>query len=503
MQARDPYGKAHIRRGAAYLIGGKAITSVAGIGTFVILVRALPVEQFAAYTVLFGLVELIDAITAVGLTQVLARYVPELHVGQQAGSLCRLVAYALAARMLVLSCFLALVFGFSSALLPYIGLAGWEWAFHAYLLVALFRVASISLFTVLESMLYQRSAQLGFGSVTVTRVILLAWFASGGMLDLETVIRIELATELIGSTIMLFAVVRGLPRRGPDGAHPSAWLQENFARMSVFGMKGFLQHLLILPYGGSVNRLLVGGALATPEVAWFGFAQSIADLMERYLPVRLLAGVIRPVLTARYVRDGKFRDLEVAGNVIFKINASLVCLASVVVFAGGVPLVAVITGGKYSENSVALLLLMCALVFMYSFRYMLDHLSNAVEMNGPLAWSNAVITASVIPGFLLLPVFGVYALPAANLVGLVAGSAVLVSRLRRAGFIYRYDLLNVAVLLGATAGSALAAELVRLVGSPWPVTVAAALVVFPVLLLLLRPWSGEERVLALSLVRRA
>lgn len=502
MTTSDPYSASRVSRGVAYLLGGKVVTSIAGAGTFLLLVQALPIEQFAAYSVLFALVELVDAITGVGLTHVLSRYVPELFVERRHGTLRRLLAITLALRGIVLAGFLILIYLVAPRFSPLIGLGDWEWAVKAYLAVVFVRVASATLFGVLESMLYQAIAQTGAALVIVVRFVLLTFAASHGALDLQAVIVIELVTDMLGCAVMLFAMTRAMPVKGTTEPNAVDWFRPNAARISEFGIKGYLQHLLIMPYGGATNRLLVGGALGGPDVALFGFAQSVADLMERYLPVKLLAGVIRPVLTARYARDREFSELEFVANLIFKTNAMLVCLAAVVIYAGGEGMISFITAGKYTDGGMKLLLLMCALVFMYSLRFMLDHISHAVERNGPLIWSNSVITASVLPGIALLPVLGVYALPAANVVGLVVGVAVLVWRLRADGFAYRYDLAGLAAMSVITAVGIGVGEFARVFDVGWLGAIAAAVAAFVCAVLAFKPFNSEERKLLVSMVRR-
>ncbi|MCO5101770.1 MAG: oligosaccharide flippase family protein [Burkholderiaceae bacterium] len=503
--ATDPYGTSRIFHGIAYLVGGKAITSIAGVGTFLLLVRVLSIEQFAAYTVLFALVEIFDTVTGVGLAHVLSRYVPELYAEHRGGALRRLVAYGLGLRFGVLALFLAAVYMLAPKVSPWIGLAGWEWAMRAYLLVVLARVAATTLFGVLESMLRQAIAQAGASVATLVRFLLLALLASNGSLDLEAVIVIELITELLGFAIMAIGSLYAVPAAdATDPLRDADWMRKNFRRMGEFGLKGYFQNLLILPYGGSTNRLLVGASLSSPEIALFGFAQSVADLMERYLPVRLLAGVIRPVLTARYVRDQRFSDLALAANIIFKVNAIIVCLAAVVIFAGGEPMLSLVTRGKYTESGVGLLLLMCLLVLMYSLRFMLDHVSHAVERNGPLIWSNAVITLCMLPGVALLPVFGVYALPVANIVGLVLGSLILIWRLDAEGFPYMHDLAATARMLAAAGLAFAVAAILRSIETGWIFCVAIAVAAFIAGIVALRPVGARERdAIAAILKRRA
>lgn len=503
MTRSDPYSTSRIASGVAYLVGGKLVSAFANISTFMLLVRGLPVEAFAAYTVLFAIAELADAVTGVGLSHVLSRYVPELHVQHRRRTLRLLLLYGLAARVLVAAAFLGVAYLLVPAIAPAIGLEQWQWAVKAYLLVVLVRITSLALFGILEAMLHQKISQVGASLVAVAKFGLLAAASAGG-LDLRTVIGIELATDALGVLIALMGILR-VTRREPAGSETdegAGWLRGNLRRMTAFGLKGYLQHLLILPYNGSTARLLVGGSLSAPEVALFGFAQSAAELMGRYLPVNLLSGVIRPVLTARYVRDQRFPDLVFAANMIVKISGALAAFVAVVTYSGGEALLGLVTKGKYGEGVVGLLLLMCALVFAYALRVSLDQVCHAVERNGPLIWSNILINLSVVPGVLLLPVLGVYAMPLSSMTGVFAGCLILVWRLRRGGFDYRHDVSGLLRLLAAMGVAMLAADAARWAEAGWAVSLAVGATSYALALLAFRPASADERALVLALVRR-
>lgn len=499
---RDPYTGSRIKRGVVYLVGGKAVVSIAGIGAFVLLARSLPIEQFAAYTVLSAMPDLVAAITGVGLIHVLSRYVPELNAQHRLRALRRLVAVVLALRMAVLAPFLAATFVLAPAIAPLIGLAGWEWAIQVYAVVVLTRISVMSLFSVLESLLRQGYAQLGFGLATVLRFLLFLLLAQSGEVDLRTVIIVELAADVVGLGVMSIGLLRALSHHAHERVNDKGWLHANLGRMTEFGLKGYLQHILILPFGGATNRVLVGGALTGSEVALFGFAQSVGELMERYLPAHLLAGVIRPVLAARYVRDRRFADVEVAANLIFKLNAVLICAASVVVFGGDEELLMLVSDGKYVDG-VGLLLVMCLLVLMFSLRHMLDHVAHAVERNGPLIWSNIVISLSMLPGLALMPSLGVFALPVANVVGVAAGCVILVWRLRAEGFEYRQDIAGLIRLLTATAFAYVACQSARWIGVNWVVATGAGLVVMAVATWALRPLESAEAILIRQMLQRS
>ncbi|MCM5571521.1 hypothetical protein M6I34_13455 [Burkholderiaceae bacterium FT117] len=503
MTRTDPYSGSRIARGVIHLLGGKALVSVAGIGTFLVLVQALPVEQFAAYTVLFALVELVDALSGVGVPHVLARYVPELYAAHRRRTVRHLVVVALALRGALLFAFAGVAYLLVPVVAPMVGLTGWEPAFRLYLVVVVLRVFAQAVFGVLESMLHQSLAQLGAGSVTLSRFVLLWGAAAQAKLDLHLVILIELATEAVGVLLLCGGLARTLSLRADDGGEDGAgWVRANLRRMLDFGFKGYLQHLLIMPFGGAVQRLIVGASLSTADVALFGFARSVADLARRYLPATMLAGVIRPVLTARYVSDRRFEDLVRAANLVFKVNAIGICLGIVVLHAGGRGLVDAVTSAKYGEGAVILLLLMLAVLLVSSLRLMLDHVSHAVERNGPLVVSNAVITLSILPGIAILPVAGVYALPLSNLLGLGFGCFVLVRWLRAGGFDYRYDAAGAGKMLLASAGGMAAGQVSTALQANWMLSVACAVLGFAVVAFASRPFDTADRALMAAMFRR-
>lgn len=494
LEQPNPYGASRIKRGLAFFLAGKILTSVGGIGTFVLLVRVLPVEQFAVYSVMFGLVDLVAAISSMGILHVVSRYVPEVYSRHLNSTLRRLIFGTLVMRLLILGVLLAVLHTLSTPISGLIGLEGWDWALRTYLFVVLTRVIALSLFSALESMLHQGLAQFGFTLVTVTRFSLLAILAYYGSLDLQTVIWIEIGTDLLGSTVMLIGLFRVLPSvRASRSEEDQGWIGQNLRRMADFGAKGYLQHMLLLPFGGPTDRLMVGARLPTPDMAIFGFAQWVLDLMERYLPTQMLIGMIRPVLTARWAANHRFDEIVFFTNLMLKINLLLIATAAVALIAGADDLVGFVTAGKYA-SAVPLLMLMLLLVALYSWRHVLDIATHTVEHNGPLIYAHTMLNLSVIPGFLLLPVLGVYALPVSHVVGMVAACLVLRWQLAKVGYVYHHDLRGVLrILLSLSFGAATAWLTPALL--PWPGVVAVAVLAYLVALVVLRPVNADEIVL--------
>jgi len=452
----NPYGAKRIRQGLVHLLLGKALTSIAGVGTMLLLVRELSLPDFAAYSILFGLVELVSAITGMGLVHVLTRYVPEAHAAHRHGVTRRLVLTLTCTRFAILTVALLALYQSADTIAPMIGLDSFEWALQAYLVVVLVRVVATTLFITLESLLHQGVAQTGMSTMTIVRFVALLGFVFFGQLDLHTVIMIEVATDLLGAGIMLIGLLRVLPSASDESINSPAsekgWIRSNAARMAKFGGKGYAQHILLVPFGGPTDRLLSGARLNTTQVAMFGFAQQIVDLMERYLPAQMFAGVIRPVLTARYSEGKGFGELVKVCNAVFKLNLFLIGGAAVGVAAGGRPFIDALTNGKEFPNVVPLILLMCLMVSLYTWRHILDMVTHTVEHNELLIVAHAIMNVSVIPGFLLMPYYGVFALPLSHVVGVSLGCGALLYGLSRLGMHFKHDLQGLMRLAMALAG---------------------------------------------------
>jgi len=493
--ADSPYSASRISKGIKHFLLGKGLTSIAGIGTLLFVVRALDIGEFAAYSILVGIVELLSAITNIGTGQIFTRFIPEVYAQGYRLALRKLVVTLLALRYVVLIATILLIYAFVPTISGWIGLEQWVPAFKLYLLVVLLRTVTNTLFQVLEAMLHQGPAQASMASVTVSRFLLVSWAYATGHLDLVTLIWIEIATDALGVALLVWTLNRASGGRSPGGdiERETAWLRQNRDRMVSFAVKGYLQHLIIMPFSGVVNRLVVGGHLPGAQMALFGFAQSIYDLMQRYLPAQLFVGLIRPVMAARYSKSAQFLEVQTLTNLILKINLVLIGLVVIVVIAGGNDLLLFVTAGKYGQRAVDLLVLMSLLIALESWRHVLDLLSHTVERYGILVFTNAILGGSLLAGILLLPSIGVFALPAANCAGLLISNLVVVWWLGQSGFPFKHDLRMIFGAGFAVACAIAVTFALRPVVDHWVALVGAAVLAYiGTALAVLRPRQIER-----------
>lgn len=494
MSAPARYGRDDIRRSFIHFLLGKGVSAIAGVIVLLLIARSLTVVEFATYSVLLAFVEVFTAITGLGFTHIVLRYVPELYALHLNRSLAGLVYWALLLRSLVLLAAIGVTYLAASQIAAWFGLAGWEVAFKAYLLVVGLRVTAHFSFQILESMLHQGLAQLAFTLTAVLKLALLVFAIHQHSLDLSQLIEIETVAEVLGLAVLLFALVRSVRQGLAVSAAPGDmnWLKDNLGRMAKFGAAGYGQHLATLLYGGAPNRLLVGRLFDAPAVAAFGFAQSIIDFSRRYLPGQLLAGMVRPVLLARYASDGNYQNISKTVNLVFKTDFSFVGAGCVVFGVGGGAIVSLLSDGKYDEMASGLILAMLLVLILEALRPLVELSLQALERNRVLLFTNVFLSISILLAFPLAEIFGPFAVILANLIGMAINLVLLLAYLKSVGYELALDWgafarLVAGSLLGVAVGRGL-----LFAGVGWGVASAIAIVAYVFVILTSRILATAE-----------
>lgn len=477
------YGRERIRRGAVHFLLGKGISSVAGFAVLLLLVRELPVAEFAAYSVLQAFVEVFTALTGFGLTHAALRYVPELYARHENKVFRGFVVGTSGLRLLFLTLACLLAYAAGDALARLFGLAAWVGVFQAYLAVVWVRVNGQFMFQLLESTLHQGLGQAAFVMSTLCKLALIAWLAFNGSLNIERVIWSEVTAEAMGLGLLIISVWRVLRETNPEPSMQglAEWWAGNSRRVTRYGFAGYLQHLAILPYGSAPNRLVAGRFLEVYALAAFGFAQSFADMLRRYLPAQLLSGLIRPVLVARYAATKDFGAVVAMLALVFRVNSVLLGLPSAVLLAVGPAAVRALSNEKYGADAAWLLLALVGVLVLESRRFLIDLAIQAVERNGLLVVGNLALAASMLLAVLLIPKMGALAIPLAAGLGLAVSNAWITHRLAKEGFVFTFGYLDFTrILLSVLLASLTGIAVQRVLG--WALGLAIIFVSYPLLL---------------------
>lgn len=493
---REVYGAHHVRQGLMHFLLGRGMAAVFGFAAALLLVRFMPIKDYAVFATLTGLQIVAVALAGLGLDQVITRYVPEARVQATPLVLGRLVWLLLALR----AGGLALVIVALAMLAPWVvdlfNIGGFETAYWLTLAYTALFGLSQHVMRSLQALMAQRAAKWAqFWEFGLRLVLIAAWSAAHAyVVSVVEASLIFLVCALVGLVVLLTALTRHLLVLTHQGGE-WAVAREDIYRM---GWHNYLQNLLLLPTEMPSMRLVAAYFLAPPAMAAYGFFLTLTGTVRRYLPIQLLLDLAEPVMLAKYAQSGDFRRLVAMTNTMFKVTAYLlVPLIAWMALLGG-PVVGLLTGGKYEEYAWMLAVLLAALL-LSSHWIMLRTVCNAVGMSGALAKGALASLAGLVPLLMLLsmwPLPGVFVI--GSLVFLVLQTLLIVKLLRGAGHPYAVDWgglgrIGVAAALVAGAGWGL----LRWCNchSIWGV-VASGGVMAPIYLVLvrwLRAFGGEER----------
>lgn len=465
------FTSARVRSGLVHFLLGKSLSSVAGFVGMVLVVRALAVEEFAAYSVLVALVEVVTALTGLGMSHVILRFVPELFGAGEYRALAGVVLRALWIRTVPLLLFAAGAWTFSEQFARLLALDAAVGALKVYIPLMVLRILAYFLSQTLESTLHQSYAQTAFTMTAVLRLAGVFILLHLGQAGLSSVILVEAMAD--GAGLLVMAVGCWVALRSDSGRLPGTWARTEWRRLGRFAAAGYLQHLAILPYGGHANRLAASQFLAAPAMAGYGFAQSLYDYCKRYMPAQLLVGLVRPVVVARYSETHRFSAAAAMCQKVLQINILLICFLLAPMLVSGTDVLLFISGGKYGSESLQLLVGMAVVLLLETQRQQLEMLSQTIERYDFLFWSNTLLSASILLALVLIPWAGALSLPVANLLGLIVANHIVSRALSGEGHQFKHDWLGTTLSILVLGVAAVSGLLFRRYVDNW---IAAALV---------------------------
>lgn len=316
---------------------------LAGILLALAVARWMPVADFAHYVLLLSASGVAAIFSSFGLDRVIYRYVPEAHMAHDARFIFRLGGLAILARVLIGGAAAVLVLLLSQPVLSQAS---------SLVLVALF-TAILGLSEVLgilaNSLLrFELQARLSLAILLLRLASLGVLYWLAGALSFLVVVSVFLVTEcLLALSLGLLAVRPALAEcsKGNDGGHQFAAPGLSFLFRQSFANYG--SYLCGLPWQGSSLRLIVGHVAGVPEIALFGFVQTLADRARQYLPIQLLQNALEPLLTREYALSRDPGPLQARLDLLRRVNFCLLLLGACLAWLAGSELVVLLTAGKY------------------------------------------------------------------------------------------------------------------------------------------------------------
>jgi O-antigen/teichoic acid export membrane protein len=435
-----PYSGAALSRSATHFLVGKAASALLTVILLLWLVRLLSTPEYGAYVAFVSAMELMLAITSLGLPWVAARYLPEFRLYGSGRKLNQFVwqlvgglgAFLVAGSLLLLT------------LIPW-GLESLDLVQHApaaklYLLVVVVEGIARSIRdNVLGPLLQQGPAQISLVARNMVMLFLVSVTVLRGPLHLHDLVLIEIAASLLGIFIAIHALVRYL-RAHRHLAGKDGWQPDNWRGRWRTALYMYFNHLVTMTYSPQAFVFLIQRYLGIEATAVFGFLRSLYTQIANYLPASLLFSLIRPKLIASYVGEGGIAELSRNANLAGKISLFVLMPILVFVWLENEELLRLLSGNKFLGAGQYLAALLLTLI-PFSQRHILETVAVATDMSFMCMWGSTLGVLALPLAYILIESnLGLWGAIIAILAGQLIFNATLIYAITRATA-YRRDVI--------------------------------------------------------------
>lgn len=448
MTSSQPYSLSQIKNGMTHFLFGKLLSVIAGLLTTFIFVRELPSEDYAAFSVLFGLTILVGSTASFLGEPTAERFIPELIASKQKtllGNVIRLIIWVRFVMVIVVLGILVLAAPYISELfslnnyindIPY-------WTLSIFSIVFF----NFNLF-LLEIFAMQRVTKWISIAVSFVRLGTVIFFMLTPVgLNLFRVVSVEIISNGLGCVMAMYTVHRFLKEKTSSGKSP-AGSADYFKRIYSYSFYNYFRNIVFLLTGEASNRLVVAKYLNADQVAAFGFAQSLSSMALRYMPSMFLRNLFRPAMMAQYDQNGSGGELTAKANFIFKADILLLMPVLIWIALAGNEIGALLSDWKYPSVGGILLVLLVIIVIESHYSILETHLQ-AREESRVIFEASLLLAFFLLPGAFLIQVYGVTGFLTARFFGVLARSSMVGVRLSLKGVKKTTDWRGVLLIFGA------------------------------------------------------
>lgn len=354
----NQYNAFNLKKSLRQFLFGKVFGVVTGFIWILLLVRVLSKNEYGTYIALASLIELFITISNFGLNVIGDRMIPRMwsQSDRTVGNLIiRLVKYRL---------FFSCVFGVGLFFLIKNGMSGFNVKLDGFILIVYVFIAiveSLARFieTIFDSLLVQKFSQLSMLSRYVTRsIILISIYINIEAVSLNDWLVYEGCAYLFGFFVSSFLLWRTYTVLNLE-ANSSKEISNSYVLVELFhAFPIYISQLIGAFVSLDLVKLLVVKSAGNHTAAVFGFAASIALMLQRYLPSILLVGLIRPVIMASLSNSqNSFNRLNTITSLLLKVNLCIIGVGFVGASLNLKELMVFLSGNvEYSDNAYVLLI---------------------------------------------------------------------------------------------------------------------------------------------------
>ena len=402
MEKANYYSVSRVRTGLRHFALGRSFNGLGGLIFLFLSVRGLTAVEYGNYIVFLAGIELLSLGSSVGVFGFTQRYLPEFRIKGSPRLILNSLGVCLGVRLLTLAACALLIL---AAAEPIAGLLDISVSHAGFVLFAAWLAVEGTcrwLDNVTESLLLQGVTQVSILLRTWPKVVAVAILAFHSELSLERL----LACELLGSCLAvavvlccLYAIVAKSPAAADRSYRP------NWKAIVAFSRQHYAALVLGQMYGYNTLKLLLSAIAGASATAVYGFAQSLVDIVRRYLPVQLLLGLVRPLIIASYADGNDVRRPIFLSNLVFKLNVFVTApiIAAAVPYASHVA--ALVDRGRY-PGAYPLIIAFMFILVLQTLHVVLVMLAMSLEQATLILRATFVAILGIAVAGLLIPQIG-------------------------------------------------------------------------------------------------
>jgi O-antigen/teichoic acid export membrane protein len=361
------YVRPRLRRALSIHISARTVNLILAFGFQVLVVKRLPIGDYATYAVLLAALGLAQNLLSFGVDRTVYRFVPDLTLRRERIPLLALCVGIGAVRVAGITLFLiGIQYGvlewFTSEKLTtttYVAFAVW------YIATSMFADADALAQTWVAHSRLAIATTVEIVSRFATVVVLLAM---GHAATAELIVVISAATALLAFVTIVVLLVPAVAAlwRGQVAADTN--MPVDIKQAPRFAATIYLAHFAWVVSNPSVVRLVAATGLDVLSLAGFSFAQSLVGSLQRGLPGTLVLPSLEPVVMANMARGVSREKLFAPLSLVYKLD--LVCSLALVIATSvaGEAIVRILATPAYAEYFFVLPVLAGMMAINTSYR---------------------------------------------------------------------------------------------------------------------------------------
>jgi O-antigen/teichoic acid export membrane protein len=481
---------------------GRSLSAFGGLFLLILLSRRLSPNEYGLFFTIWAMAEIAILVSNFGLIHTVYRYVSadEHHNGkiQAFGPIWKLVG---------LRCLSLLPVSLGLLIFPKIaGTLGAQILTEetVYYLAIIIFCEGISRFyeAIFDSMMCQGRSQFTLVIRTVVRLGGYCYFLYSGDFHIQQVLWVEVAAGVSGALLGSLMLLHALLIAHPDGSADRRLheLLPSYKSIFIFVFPAYLAQVLTLTYGPDALKLILSSTAGATAMAMFGFAYSLAGVIQRYMPINLLAGVFRPVFVAAAKKEDGESMLSILLGMCVKINWMMILPILCFFCGGGGALLSLISGGNYSDaGSIVIIILAALLLMAIHLTFSMYCLAQAVSW--PILLATGASSIGFPIAFVLARNYGAVGISIVFLLSETLWCTVCYAALywNSKGKL-KLDWFGFLRILGIAVVAIIAGECLKLLGLAWYIAAPTECFLFIVMILVFMPFAKQEKIWILSIL---